>query len=484
MNSSDTVTFILDGEFHHVRFSEETPFKPAVTVLNYLRMLEGHKGVKEGCAEGDCGACTVVVAELAENETLRYRAIDACLVFLPMIHGKQLITVENLKNSSGNGQLLHPVQEALVTHNGSQCGYCTPGFAMSMFALYKHHNHPSREVVLDALTGNLCRCTGYQPIVDAALHACCHEGKDHLSEGESQIFQSLLQLKTEAKTLELRSCSQVYYRPADLSDALKLRQQYPDAVLVAGATDVALRQTKKNEHLPLIIDLSGTEELKTTRITDAGLIIGAGVDMETVKIWVKNDFLAFFELLTVFGSLQIRNMATLGGNIGSASPVADTLPLLYVMKALVKVVGSKGERTIPIENFITGYRTIDLKADELIHSVLIPWHKKEERIRFYKISRRKDLDISTVCAAFSLVLEDGVVEQIIMAFGGMAAQTKRAAKAESFLTGKKWDAENIHAAMELIKEEFTPISDARAEKEVRQVAAANLLLKFCDDLNK
>jgi xanthine dehydrogenase small subunit len=481
METSDTITFLLNGKVHNVQIASDTPFKPGITVLNYLRMLPGHKGVKEGCAEGDCGACTVVLAESDENGSLQYRAVDSCLLFLPMIHGKQLITVENLEDPSAGENNLHPVQKALVAHNGSQCGYCTPGFAMSMFALYKNHNHPTREAVLDALTGNLCRCTGYRPIVDAALHSCSNKGQDHLTSAEKEVMQLLQQISGNRISLKLQSGGQTWYAPATLAEAIELYGQNPQALIVAGATDAALRQTKKFEHLPLVIDLSGVRELSVWRETEDFLHLGSGLNLEKVRQIVKDKIPPFYDLLNVFGSLQIRNMATLGGNIASASPVADIPPLLFVLDAAIQVEGSSGKRTIPIEKFITGYRKTSLQPGELIISVVIPLIRRGEYVKFYKISRRKDLDISTVSAAFALRLNNSFVESIRMAYGGMAAQTRRASEAEQFLMGKEWNISNIAHAMKLTEEAFTPISDARAEKEVRTIAASNLLLKFFND---
>ena len=480
MTLSNTITFLLDGKPHSLSFGDGATLKPSTTVLNYLRSLHDHKGVKEGCAEGDCGACTVVVADRDANGRLTYEAIDSCLVFLPMIHGKQLITVENLKNISYGPSQLHPVQQFMVTENGSQCGYCTPGFVMSMFALYKNHHNPSREVVLDALTGNLCRCTGYQPIVNAAQKACQQNGKDHFSPDEEKVLAILKDWEENRTDLELTGGHQRYFLPASLQSALQLREQYADAVLISGATDVALRQTKKNEHLETIIDISAVKELETYEHTSWGMVIGAGISLETLKNITKDTYPALHEMLVVFGSLQIRNMATLGGNIGSASPIGDTLPLLYAYKARVNLVHANGsQRTMPIEEFITGYRQTALKPGELIVSVEMPFPHKDAIIRSCKVSRRKDLDISTVSTGFAVRKGSGEkLEEIILAYGGMAARTQRATKAEKYLTGKSWSREHVFKAMEIIEEEFTPLSDARSDKEARKIAASNLLLKF------
>jgi xanthine dehydrogenase small subunit len=486
MSTSQTIEFLLDGRLQRITFNGQQAMKPSTTVLNYLRSLDNHKGVKEGCAEGDCGACTIVVASPGADGSLVYEALDSCLVFLPMIHGKQLITVENLSQKENGQKVLHPVQQTMVTQNGSQCGYCTPGFVMSMFALYKNHHNPSTEVVLDALTGNLCRCTGYNPIVKAAKEACCHEGKDHFSPHEKQVYEDLKIINGKNQDIELAGGNQKYFLPAGLESALQLRKKYPDALIVCGATDAALRQTKKFEHLPLIMDLSRVAEIKKFEETEDAFVFGAGVNLERMKQLTENKLDALHDMLVVFGSLQIRNMATIGGNIGSASPIGDTLPLLFVYKAMVELASEAGgRRTVHIEDFITGYRKTALKPGELIVSVTIPKPSADSVIKSYKVSRRIDLDISTVSAAFALKLShDNRVESIAMAYGGMAAQTQRARSAETFLQGKAWNMENIQQAMSMVEKEFTPISDARSDAEARKIAASNLLLKFFNQTAK
>lgn len=480
MTDQSFIEFLLDGKRHKIAFGEHTEMKPSTTVLQYLRSLVHHKGVKEGCAEGDCGACTVVLARPGAEGRLMYEAIDSCLVFLPMIHGGQLITVEDLKHTAKDGVQLHPVQESLVKHNGSQCGYCTPGIAMSMFALYKKHPQPTRDIVLDSLTGNLCRCTGYSPIVKAALEACCHQGKDHFSPGEKEVYDTLMRIRQESVDIALSGGGQQYFLPQSLDAALFLRQIHPDALLVSGATDVALRQTKKAEHLPLILDLSALEELKQFDEDETHITFGAGMHLEAIRQLTRTSLPALHEMLGVFGSLQIRNIATLGGNVGSASPIGDTLPLLFAYGARVNLVNARGHmRTLPMEDFITGYRQTALQPDELIYSISIPRQNPDGIVRSYKVSRRKDLDISTVSAAFALQKNsDALVENIVLAYGGMAAQTQRAVRAEKHLQGKTWSLSTVKEAMKMVEEEFSPLSDARAEAGARKIAASNLLLKF------
>ncbi len=482
MKKSSIISFVQDNKICSINI-ERQGWSPTTTVLNYLRQSPGHQGTKEGCAEGDCGACTVVLGELDENQNLRYTAIDSCLVFLPMIHGKQLITVENLNTKDSQQIKLHPVQQCMVDSNGSQCGYCTPGFIMSLFSLYKHEQHPSKESIADALTGNLCRCTGYRPILEAAAKACVHKGIDQFNANEQQVKELLISIQNEQMSLQLDSGLQSYSRPGTLIDALRLKEALPEAILISGATDIALRVTKKREIIKEIIDLGGLPELKSFIKNENEFIIGAGLDLEKIKSQCETDLPALYKMLTVFGSRQIRRFATLGGNIGSASPIGDALPVLLAYKATVQLRSLSGVRRIPMNEFITGYRQTQRKTDEIITAVHIPVPHKSEIIDSYKVSKRKDLDISTVSAAFNLKIKNGLVEELILVYGGMAEKTKRATKTEDFLIGKPWNKTTVEAAAEMIYHEFTPLSDARSGSEFRRLAAKNLLIKFWSEHN-
>lgn len=471
----DKIEFVLDGEIQQIAFSDQ--LGPTTTVLNFLRSNPIHKGVKEGCAEGDCGACTVVLGELNPSGKISYKAVDSCLIFLPMLQGKQLITIENLAKQTNGNIELHPVQKAMVDCNGSQCGFCTPGFTMSMFALYKSENEPSREVIEDTLTGNLCRCTGYEPIIQATKDSCVHNGDDHFTTDEAVII-GLLNEIARREQKQITTATQKYYQPTTKSEALQLRYRNPEALLVNGGTDIALRVTKRNEVLKEIIDLSNVGDLKKCAVTGYTVKFGAGMSLEAVKDVALEELPALHEALAVFGSKQIRSLATLGGNLGSASPIGDTLPILMAYNAEIKVQNLSGDRKINMNDFVLDYRKTALKRDELISSVIVPKPDEQTKIRFYKVSKRKDLDISTVSAGFSVKLDSGIVYSITLAYGGMAALTKRANNAEDFLIGKAWTRENIEEAMELIAHEFTPISDARSGADFRKLAAKNLLMKF------
>lgn len=472
------VVFWMDDQRVEIDFEKDQQWRPTTTVLNYLRSLSHHKGTKEGCAEGDCGACTVVVAEPDAAGQMQYKAIDSCLVFLPMIHGKQLITVENL----GSSTQLHPVQKAMVDCDGSQCGYCTPGFIMSLFALYKSPQIPDREQINDALTGNLCRCTGYRPIVEAAAKSCNGDTTDGFSKSETTVATALTAIDAHEGNLQITTERNTYLRPQALADALAYRQQHPDALMVCGGTDVGLMVTKRKLDLPLVLDLSGIAELRQYNETDQGLRLGASLSLETVKKLSKGRFSALYDMLAVFGSRQIREQATLGGNLANASPIGDTPPVLIALDASVELQSLQGRRTLKVADFITGYRTTTLRPDEVITAVILPPTPADVQVNAYKISKRKDLDISTVSGGFRLALaDDGKVNEIILVYGGMAAMTKRATAAEEFLHGKAWTRDHVESAMDLVEAAFTPISDARSGKEGRRIMARNLLLKFWAD---
>jgi xanthine dehydrogenase small subunit len=467
------IHFVLNDQVTSVDFSKNTELKPTTTLLSYLRSLPYHKGVKEGCAEGDCGTCTLVIAENHDGK-LTYKTVDSCLVFLPMIHGKQLITVENLADK----EILHPVQQEMVNHNGSQCGYCTPGVVMSLFGLYKNHHQPGRDVIEDALTGNLCRCTGYQSILVAAEHACSCIDTDKFTRHEAKIISLLEDLNRDKSPVVIHTPLQRYYKPLTLADALLFRSKFPAALIVSGATDVAIRQTKKRELLTDILDISDIPELNYFIDEKDFYKVGSGLSLENLKKHSTEKLPSLYHMLQLFGSLQIRNIATLGGNIGSASPIGDLLPLLIAYKAIVILQSESAERQITIHDFIKGYHITDLHPDEIISAVHIPKPAAGTIISSFKVSKRKDLDISTVSGAFSLQLKNETVQEIILAFGGMAEKTERASLTETFLAGKTWSRQTVEQAMEILVHEFAPLSDARADAMYRSLVARNLLLKF------
>ncbi len=472
------ISFVLDDQIVSIDFSKDN-IKPTQTLLHYLRSSPFHKGTKEGCGEGDCGACTVVTGTLVNND-IKYQAVDSCLIFLPMLHGKQIITIENLEQKNADDIVLHPVQKAVIEENGTQCGFCTPGIVMSMFPLYKNYDSPTVNIIKDALSGNICRCTGYNSIIKAAQKSCKNKTPDHFDNNKNKIVKLLQNINNDNSTICIKTDIQSYFKVFDLNETLRLKNKYKDALIVSGATDCGLRVSKHHEILPLIIDISDVPEICNIEEKNDQFIIGAGAKIETIKKEIQKILPAFFDILSVFGSKQIRNMASLGGNIGSASPIGDTLPILFAYDAVVKLKSVDNEREIKISEFVVGYRKTNIKPDEIITHIKISKNVHQEYyIRSYKISKRKELDISTVSAAFRLNLkDDNIIEDFMAVYGGMAAYTNRAIETEKYLTGKHWNEINVNEAIKYIQKDFEPISDARAGKDMRLIAAGNLLKKF------
>jgi len=477
MEKGEILRFVLDDRIVEIDF-REVDFPPSTTVLNYLRSLPGHKGTKEGCAEGDCGACTVVLGELNGGKII-YRAVDSCILFLPAIHGKQLITIENLAVRNKKDLKLHPVQQAMVENYGSQCGFCTPGIVMALFAIYKSDFAISRENVIRSLAGNLCRCTGYEPILKAALQSCSNRQPDHFDQSEPEVIRLLQEINSEKHGLRIRTGDQKYFLPHDLDDALQILSDYPLARIINGASDVAVRQNKTHEFLPEIIDVSQLKDIQTIRSDKEGYFVGAGVRIEDFLEFARQKMPVLLPMLKVFASWQIRNVATIGGNLGTASPIGDLIPLFIALKAEIELLSLIGSRWVNMEEFITGYRKNCLKPGEIIRNIFIPHPEPGVIFKTEKISTRRELDISTLSIAMKLKLTgDNAVEDIILAYGGMAERPKRAYSTEDYMRGKTINEGLINQAAAFLELDFTPITDARSGAEYRMLAAKNLLIKM------
>ena len=459
----------------------EHALDPNLTVLNYLREHLGKPGTKEGCASGDCGACTVVIGELSTDndgaEHLRYRSLNACLTFVASLHGKQLISVEDLKHQ---GQL-HSVQKAMVECHGSQCGFCTPGFVMSLFALQKNSNEANAHQAHEALAGNLCRCTGYRPILAAAEQACTQREPDQFDQRQTETIARLRAIAPK-ETGELNSGDKRCLIPLTVSDLADLYDAYPQARLLAGGTDLALEVTQFHRPLPVMIYVGNIEEMKRIEHFDDRLEIGAATSLTDCYAALTAEYPDFGELLQRFASLQIRNQGTLGGNIGNASPIGDSPPLLIALGAQIVLCKGDIRRTLALEDYFIDYRVTARQESEFIEKIIVPKANARHAFRAYKVSKRLDDDISAVCAAFRLHIENGAIVDARVAFGGMAAIPKRAAACEYALIGAPWTSATVERACAALAEDFTPLSDFRASKEYRLLSAQNLLRKYFIEL--
>lgn len=466
------IQFLVNQELRN-----EHALDPNMTVLQYLREHLGKPGTKEGCASGDCGACTVVVGELTQDDlgqpTLRYRSLNSCLTFVSSLHGKQLISVEGLKHQGE----LHSVQRAMADCHGSQCGFCTPGFVMSLFALQKNSSGHDLHQAQEALAGNLCRCTGYRPILDAAAQSCTRPCQDQF---DAQQAQTIVRLKAIApqQTGELNSGDKRCLVPLTVADLADLYSSHPEARLLAGGTDLALEVTQFHKTLPVMIYVGHVAELKRIDKTCSHLEIGAATPLTDCYGALNEEYPDFGALLHRFASLQIRNQGTLGGNIGNASPIGDSPPLLIALNAQIVLRQGDRQRTLALEDYFIDYRITARQDSEFIEKILVPRASNEWTFRAYKVSKRLDDDISAVCAAFNLNIENGVVGGVRIAFGGMAAIPKRARACEAALLGKPWNQASIERACQALAEDFSPLTDFRASKEYRLLTAQNLLRKY------
>jgi xanthine dehydrogenase small subunit len=453
-------------------------FSPRLTLLDWLREEAGAKGVKEGCAEGDCGACTVVLSRPKAGGGIDYRPVNACVMLLGQVDGAELITVEDL----AEGKTLHPVQQAMVDWHGSQCGFCTPGIVMSLFALYHSGQAATRETINDQLAGNLCRCTGYRPIVDAAFEACTGAAEDRFARDASAREAALAALNDD-KDLFVGDEQRFFAAPASEASLAALYLRHPDAVLVGGATDVGLWVTKALRDLKKIIWLGRVAGLDRIEESADAVDFYATVPLDKAHAPLVAIHPDLDEIMRRFGSAQVRAAGTIGGNVANGSPIGDSPPALIALGATVELRQGEAFRELPLENFFIAYGKQDRKPGEYVRRVHVPKLKGNHHYRAYKVSKRFDEDISAVMAAFRLTLEGRRIAEARLAYGGMAATPKRASFAEGALIGASLDDRaSWSAAIEAIGADFTPLTDMRATAAYRSKVAANLLLKALTEI--
>lgn len=465
----DTIRFLKSGEI-----VELENVGPTETVLDYLRLRRRETGTKEGCGEGDCGACTVAIGRLSGGKVI-YQPVNSCIQLLGMIDGAELVTVEDL--SSDNR--LHPVQAAMVELHGSQCGFCTPGFVMTLFTLYHDAGaQKSRRTVTEWLAGNLCRCTGYRPIIDAALEACFDAADDAFS-WRAHETREMLRSLTDGSDVFIGDSDCFFSSPATLDGLAALYGQHPDATLVAGATDVGLWITKQLRDLPKMIWLGRIEGLDRVEASPSGVLIGATATYQASEEAMNELAPDLGELWRRIGSKQVRASGTVGGNIANGSPIGDTPPALIALGTTLELHSASGSRALPLEDFFIDYGKQDRQAGEFVTGLFVPRLSANQAFRCYKISKRFDQDISSVMGAFRLTLDaDGIVSDARIAYGGMAGTPKRAAGAEAALKGSSLeDPSTWGEAMHAILDDFTPLSDMRASADYRMETARALLAK-------
>jgi xanthine dehydrogenase small subunit len=448
-------------------------FSPRTTLLDWLRLQERSTGTKEGCAEGDCGACAVVVARERAGR-LVYEPVNSCITLLGQLDGGELITVEDLAD---NG-VLHPIQDAMARLHGSQCGFCTPGIVMSLFAHYHAGDgRTSRDTINDVLAGNLCRCTGYRPIVEAALEVCSAGAADRFARNAAQRLQALGALDDEADVF-VGDTDTFFAAPANEQSLARLYLEHPDATIVAGATDVGLWITKKLTPLQKIIHVGRVAELGAIEQSADGYAFGAVVSLARAVPVLGSIDPDIAEVLRRFGSTQVRACGTVGGNIANGSPIGDLAPMLIALDARVDLRRGDDVRDLPLESFFLDYGKQDRQPGEFVRRLLVPKLKPAAHFRAYKITKRTDEDISAVLAAFCLQVDSGRISDARVAFGGMAGIPKRANAVEHKLRGLPLaDPRRWQAAADAINEDFTPLTDLRASAAYRRRVASNLVIK-------
>ncbi len=464
--SPPTLRFVLGHRPHAL-----PDVAPDRTLLDVLREDLRCTAVKEGCASGDCGACTVAVAEAEEGGRLHWRAINSCIRLAHSVEGMAVFTAEDI---AGEGGRLHPAQRAMLECHGSQCGFCTPGFVMSLFALHRQRDGAavSRDEALHALSGNLCRCTGYRPILDAAQ--TMHHWPD-VPLDESGLLQQLKLLAQDGRATAADSASNFYATPTTLSELLRLRAAHPQALIAAGTTDVGLWVTKQHRRFGQIIDVTRVTELRRIERGAHSLSIGAAASLTEAFDALAESRPQLKPFFDRFAGLPVRESGTLGGNVANGSPVGDSMPLLIALGATLVLASTRGERTLPIEDFYLAYRKTALAPDEVLARIEVPQPTPHEWLRADKISKRFEDDISAVCLAVALQVEDGVIHSARIGAGGVAAVPARAIQTEAALAGQQCAEAIFDAAATVLEAEFKPLSDMRASSAYRRAVLGNLL---------
>ncbi|GGH37913.1 xanthine dehydrogenase small subunit [Cribrihabitans marinus] len=445
------------------------------TLLDFLRLERRLTGTKEGCAEGDCGACTVLVGRLQDG-AVRYEPVNACIRFLASLDGCHVVSVEYLSGPEGR---LHPVQQAMVEHHGSQCGFCTPGFVMSLYALWMENPDPSETEIETALQGNLCRCTGYEPIIRAAKAATAlgTPAEDALTRERDSVLRKLEALRDGRRVVISRGDSRCIL-PASVDDLAEVLVENPKATMVAGATDVGLWVTKFLRDISPVVLLSHLDGLRNLTVGAESIEIGAGVNYTDSRGALTADYPQLGAFWDRIAGWQIRNMGTIGGNVANGSPIGDTPPVLIALGATITLRRGSERRRLPIEDFFIDYGKQDLAEGEFLEAISVPRPTAGAIHAAYKISKRRDEDISSVCAAFNVNVTDGRITEARIAFGGMAATPKRAANAEAALVGAAWSEAALIAAADRLEDDFTPLTDWRASSEYRMQVSKNLFRRF------
>jgi xanthine dehydrogenase small subunit len=484
--SASPVRFLLNGEPVAV-----DGVSPQTTLLEYLRDHRRLHGTKEGCAEGDCGACTVVLAEARRGgDGLAWLPVNACIRLLPSVHGKAVFTVESLKAADGT---LHPAQRALVECHGSQCGFCTPGFTMSLFGLYKNAQRPSRTAIADALSGNLCRCTGYRPIVDAAQamydagafgdgvgwrgRGVAADGSRVIAQDEEMFAAQLAALAGDAM-LAYEARGRRWWSPRTGDELASLLLEHPDARIVAGATDVGLWITKHHRDVGDVAYIGDASDLAEIRAAPGHLTIGAAASLAAAFDALEQDWPELHEAWVRFASVPIRNSGTLAGNVANGSPIGDSMPVLMALDATVVLRRGDATRELPLADFYLAYQKTALGRSEYVAAVRVPRRSTRTVMRAYKVSKRFDQDISAVFACFALDMDGERIAAARIGCGGVAPTPTRAFAAEAVLQGAPWTAATADAAARALAGEFAPIDDMRASARYRRAALGNLLRRF------